>query len=486
MLHKRTITELRTGLQKGEFSAEELTLYYLERIEGNARELNAYITVTADIAMEQARRSDRDRGKGVAGPLSGIPIAYKDIFCTEGVRTSAGSLMLDKFIAPYSATVVEKLSGAGAVMLGKTNMDEFAMGSSNENSHYGHVLNPWDKERVPGGSSGGSAAAVAAGLCAAATGTDTGGSIRQPASFCGVTGIKPTYGRISRWGIIAYASSLDQAGPITRTAEDAALMLQVMAGHDAKDSTSIATEVPDYTRTLGDSIKGQRIGLCREYFEEGLDGATEKIIMEAVAVLESLGAIISEVTLPNTRHAIPAYYIIAPAECSANLSRYDGVRYGYRCENPTDLQDLYKRSRSEALGEEVKQRILVGTFVLSAGYYDAYYRKAQQVRRLIKNDFVEAFKEVDILLSPTAPAPAFRIGEKSGDQIAMYLQDIYTIASNLAGLPAISIPAGMNGQLPTGLQLIGNYLDEARLLNVAHQFQLQTNWHRLSPPEGGP
>ena len=360
------------------------------------------------------------------------------------------------------------------------------MGSTNGNSQYGHVLNPWDKERVPGGSSGGSAAAVAAGLCAAATGTDTGGSIRQPASFCGVTGIKPTYGRISRWGIIAYASSLDQAGPITRTAEDAALMLQVMAGHDAKDSTSIATEVPDYTRTLGDSIKGQRIGLCREYFEEGLDGATEKIIMEAVAVLESLGAIISEVTLPNTRHAIPASYIIAPAECSANLSRYDGVRYGYRCENPTDLQDLYKRSRSEALGEEVKQRILVGTFVLSAGYYDAYYRKAQQVRRLIKNDFVEAFKEVDILLSPTAPAPAFRIGEKSGDQIAMYLQDIYTIASNLAGLPAISIPAGMNGQLPTGLQLIGNYLDEARLLNVAHQFQLQTNWHRLSPPEGGP
>lgn len=485
MLHERTITELREGLQKGEYSAEELTLHYLQRIEGKAREFNAYITVTGDIAMDQARRSDKDRKKGVAGLLSGIPIAYKDIFCTEGVRTSAGSLMLDKFIAPYSATVVEKLNQAGAVMLGKTNMDEFAMGSSNENSYYGHVLNPWDIERVPGGSSGGSAAAVAAGLCAAATGTDTGGSIRQPASFCGVTGIKPTYGRISRWGIIAYASSLDQAGPITQTAEDAALMLQVMAGHDEKDSTSIAAEVPDYASTLGDSIKGQRIGLCREYFEDGLDNATEKIIMEAVAVLESLGAVISEVSLPSTRHAIPAYYVIAPAECSANLARYDGVRYGYRCENPSDLADLYKRSRSEAFGNEVKHRILVGTFVLSAGYYDAYYEKAQRVRRLIKNDFLEAFKEVDLLLSPTTPVPAFRIGEKSGDQIAMYLQDVYTIASNLAGLPAISIPAGMNGHLPTGLQLIGNYLDEARLLNVAHQFQRQTNWHQLSPPEAG-
>jgi aspartyl-tRNA(Asn)/glutamyl-tRNA(Gln) amidotransferase subunit A len=484
MPHERTIIELREGLQKNEFTAEELTHHYLERIEGSGRDLNAFITVTADLALDQARQSDIDRRKGVAGPLSGIPIAYKDLFCTRGVRTSAGSLILDNFTAPYSATVVEKLSNAGAVMMGKTNMDEFAMGSSNENSHYGNVLNPWDRERVPGGSSGGSAAAVAAGLCAATTGTDTGGSIRQPASFCGVTGIKPTYGRISRWGIIAFASSLDQAGPITRTAADAALMLGVMAGHDAKDSTSINAPVPDYTGTLGDSIKGLRIGLCREYFEEGLDDTTGKIITEAVSVLKSLGAVISEVSLPSTRHAVPAYYVIAPAECSANLSRYDGVRFGYRCENPADLDDLYKRSRSEGFGSEVKQRILVGAFALSAGYYDAYYRKAQQVRRLIRNDFLEAFKEVDVLLGPTSPAPAFRIGEKSDDQIAMYLQDIYTISANLAGLPAISIPAGMNGHLPTGLQLIGNYLDEGRLLNVAHQFQQQTDWHQLSPPEG--
>ena len=485
MLHERTITELRLGLENGEFSAEELTRHYLSRLEGPSQDINAFITVTGNIALERAKKSDIDRSKGHAGPLSGIPIVHNDVFCTRGVRTSAGSLILDKFIAPYSATVVEKLEQAGAVMLGKTNQDEFAMGSSNENSHYGPVLNPWDRTRVPGGSSGGSAAAVAAGLCAASTGTDTGGSIRQPSSFCGVTGIKPTYGRISRWGIIAYASSLDQAGPITQTAEDAALMLEVMAGHDPKDSTSIAAGVPRYTDSLANPIKGLRIGLCQEYFDEGLDATTGKLIMEAVAVLESQGAVISEVSLSTTRYAVPAYYVIAPAECSANLSRYDGVRFGHRCENPKDLDDLYKRTRSEAFGNEVKQRILVGAFALSTGYYDAYYRKAQQVRRLIRNDFQEAFKTVDLLLSPTAPTPAFRIGEKSDDQVAMYLQDIYTISSNLAGLPAISIPAGMHGHLPTGLQLIGNYLDEARLLNVAHQYQLQTNWHKLSPPAGG-
>ncbi len=484
MPHKRTISQLRTALDTGEFSAEELTRHYLDRIASPSNQYNAYITVTADAAIEAARRSDQERAKGPVGSLSGIPIAHKDIFCTEGIKTSAGSLMLDNFIAPYNATVVEKLSDAGAVMLGKTNMDEFAMGSSNENSYYGHVTNPWDTSRVPGGSSGGSATAVAARLCAGATGTDTGGSIRQPAAFCGVTGIKPTYGRISRWGMIAFASSLDQAGPLTQSAEDAALMLEVMAGYDARDSTCIDTKVPDYSHSLGNSIKGLRIGLCREHFEEGMDSATEQTTLDAISEFEKLGAIISDVSLPNSKHAVSAYYVIAPAECSANLSRYDGVRFGYRCDAPANLQDLYKRSRSEALGEEVKHRILVGAFVLSAGYYEAYYRKAQQIRRLIKNDFLEAFKSVDILLGPTTPGPAFKIGEKTDDQISMYLQDIYTIASNLAGLPAMSIPAGMTSGLPTGVQLIGNYLEEARLLNAAHQFQQQTNWHQMSPPEG--
>jgi aspartyl-tRNA(Asn)/glutamyl-tRNA(Gln) amidotransferase subunit A len=484
MPHRLTISGLKTALEAGEFSAEELTRHYLDRIKSPSNQYNAYITVTEDTAIRAARKVDQERAKGLTGLLNGIPIAHKDIFCTEGVKTTAGSMMLDNFISPYNATVVEKLIEAGAVMLGKTNMDEFAMGSSNENSYYGNVTNPWDLSRVPGGSSGGSAAAVSAGLCAAATGTDTGGSIRQPAAFCGITGIKPTYGRISRWGMIAFASSLDQAGPLTRTAEDAALMLEVMAGYDNRDSTSIDAKVPEYTRSLGNSIKGLRIGLCREYFEEGMDSASEKIIQEAISVLEKLGAIISDVSLPNSKHCIPAYYVIAPAECSANLSRYDGVRFGYRCESPVDLNDLYKRSRSEALGEEVKQRILVGAFALSAGYYDAYYRKAQQIRRLIKNDFQAAFKDVDILLGPTTPGPAFKIGEKAGDQISMYLQDIYTIASNLAGLPAMSVPAGMNAGLPVGFQLIGNYLEEGRLLNTAHQFQQQTNWHQLLPPEG--
>ena len=484
MPHKRTITGLKTALEAGEFSAEELTRHYLDRIADPSNQYNAYITVTEEAAIQGARRADQERAEGLPGLLNGIPIAHKDIFCTKGIKTSAGSMMLDNFIAPYNATVVEKLFEAGAVMLGKTNMDEFAMGSSNENSYYGNVANPWDPGRVPGGSSGGSAAAVSAGLCAAATGTDTGGSIRQPAAFCGLTGIKPTYGRISRWGMIAFASSLDQAGPLTRTAEDAALMLEVMAGYDNRDSTSIDANVPEYTRILGNSIKGLRIGLCREYFEEGLDSTSEQLILDAILVLENLGAIISDVSLPNSRHCIPAYYVIAPAECSANLSRYDGVRFGYRCESPADLDDLYKRSRSEALGEEVKQRILVGAFTLSAGYYEAYYRKAQQIRRLIKNDFQAVFENVDILLGPTTPGPAFKIGEKAGDPISMYLQDIYTIAPNLAGLPAMSVPAGMNAGLPVGFQLIGNYLEEGRLLNTAHQFQQQTDWHQMFPPQG--
>jgi aspartyl-tRNA(Asn)/glutamyl-tRNA(Gln) amidotransferase subunit A len=485
MPHELTIKDLQEGLKKGDFSAAELTRHFLDRIQGPAKALNTFITVTEDSAMQAAHQSDLDRAQGLAGSLSGIPIAHKDIFCTQGIRTSAGSHMLDNFVAPYNATVVEKLAGAGAITLGKTNMDEFAMGSSNENSYYGNVSNPWDTDRVPGGSSGGSAAAVSAGLCAAATGTDTGGSIRQPASFCGITGLKPTYGRISRWGMIAYASSLDQAGPLTKTAEDAAILLNVMAGYDNKDSTSINAAVPDFNSTLNNPIEGMRIGLCKEYFNEGMDPQTETIIAEAIKVLENLGAVISEVSLPNSRHAIPAYYVIAPAECSANLSRYDGVRFGYRCENPDGIHDLYKRSRSESLGEEVKQRILVGAFALSAGFYDAYYRKAQQIRRLIKEDFENAFKEVDILLGPTTPGPAFRIGEKSDDPVSMYLQDIYTITANLAGLPAMSIPAGFNAGLPTGMQFIGNYLDEGRLLNVAHKFQQETDWHKNLPTLGG-
>jgi aspartyl-tRNA(Asn)/glutamyl-tRNA(Gln) amidotransferase subunit A len=485
MPHKQTITALCQGLEKGDFSAVELTQHYLDRINGQGKALNAFITVTDDVALKMAQQSDSDRAKGIAGPLSGIPIAHKDIFCTRGTKTTAGSHMLDNFVAPYSATVVEKLTEAGAITLGKTNMDEFAMGSSNENSYYGSVFNPWDEDRVPGGSSGGSAAAVAAGLCAAATGTDTGGSIRQPASFCGVTGLKPTYGRISRWGMIAYASSLDQAGPLAKSAEDAALLLRSMAGHDTKDSTSIDTTVPNYLSSLDNPIEGLRIGLCQEYFSDGIDPETEAAITDAVKVLESLGGVISEVSLPNSKFAIPAYYVIAPAECSANLSRYDGVRFGYRCEDPEDIQDLYKRSRSEALGDEVKQRILVGAFALSAGFYDAYYGKAQQIRRLIKEDFLNAFANVDILLGPTTPGPAFKIGEKTGDPVSMYLQDIYTISANLAGLPAMSIPVGFSAGMPSGMQLIGNYLDEARLLNVAHKFQQETDFHQQLPTSGG-
>tara|TARA_B100002003_G_scaffold95549_1_gene89046 strand:- start:17536 stop:18990 length:1455 start_codon:yes stop_codon:yes gene_type:complete len=480
-MHAKSITELLAALQGGEFSAHELTSHFLDRIRSLDPHYNSFITLLEEDALQAAFRSDQRRAKGEAPLLSGIPIVHKDIFCTQGIRTTCGSRMLHDFIAPYDATVVEKLNQAGVIVLGKSNMDEFAMGSSNETSHYGNVHNPWDLERVPGGSSGGSAVAVAARLCAAATGTDTGGSIRQPASLCGITGLKPTYGRISRWGMVAYASSLDQAGSLTRSAEDAALMLSVMAGHDPRDSTSIAAHVPHYTAELDSEVKGLRIGLCREYFEDGLDASVAACVQEGIAELEKLGATISEVSLANIKHAIPAYYVIAPAECSANLSRFDGVRYGYRCDDPDSLEDLYKRSRSEGFGREVKRRIMVGTFALSAGYYDAYYRKAQQIRRLIKNDFSSAFDSVDILVGPTAPAPAFKIGEKSEDQIAMYLQDIFTIACNLAGLPAASIPVGFVDGLPVGMQLIGNYLDEATILRVAHQFQLQTDWHGRVP-----
>ena len=480
-MHQKTIAQLSAGLTAGEFSSEELTRLFLERIEQYNPSLNAFITVTDDIALEQARAADRRRQQDQAGPLTGVPIAQKDIFCTDGVRTSCGSRMLDRFIAPYNATVVEKLNAAGTVMLGKTNMDEFAMGSSNENSFYGPVRNPWDLDAVPGGSSGGSAAAVAARLTPGATGTDTGGSIRQPAALCGLTGIKPTYGRVSRWGMIAYASSLDQGGPMARTAEDCALLLGAMAGFDPRDSTSVDQPVPDYLARLDQALDGLKIGLPKEYFGEGLDGEVARVVDAAIAEYRKLGANVIEISLPNSQLAIPAYYVIAPAECSSNLARFDGVRYGHRCDNPKDLLDLYTRSRAEGFGPEVTRRILVGTFALSAGYYDAYYLKAQQIRRLISDDFRRAFEQVDVIAGPTSPTVAFNLGEKVDDPITMYLSDIYTIAVNLAGLPGLSLPVGFVGQRPVGLQLIGNYFAEDRLLNVAHRYQQVTDWHARAP-----
>lgn len=480
-MHNLTLAELSRGLKAREYSSTELTRHFLERIKRLDGQYNSYITLTEDIALRQAADADARLAQGDSSPLCGVPIAHKDIFCTDGVRTSCGSKMLDNFIAPYNATVVENYLEAGAVMLGKTNMDEFAMGSSNETSFYGPVKNPWDSGCVPGGSSGGSAAAVAARLAPAATATDTGGSIRQPAALCGLTGLKPTYGRVSRWGMIAFASSLDQAGPLARTAEDAAMMLQAMASYDAKDSTNVDHPIDDYRAGLGNSIAGLTLGVPKEYFGEGLNPGTQAAVEAAIKTLESQGAKIKEITLPHSHLAVPAYYVIAPAECSANLSRFDGVRYGYRCDNPTDLADLYKRSRGEAFGEEVQRRILVGTYALSAGYYDAYYRKAQQVRRLIKQDFVDAFKDVDLIVGPTSPSPAFAFGAKGKDPIAMYLEDIYTIATNLAGLPGISLPCGLVDNKPVGLQIIGNYFDEARMLNAAHQFQLATDFHTLAP-----
>ncbi len=473
-----SLKQISDGLAAGEFSSVEITSGLLERIDAANPELNAFITVTGELALEQARAADQARARGEAGPLSGLPLAVKDIFCTDGVRTSCASRMLDNFIAPYDATVIERCKAAGLVMLGKTNMDEFAMGSSNENSFYGPARNPWDRERVPGGSSGGSAAAVAAGLTPAALGTDTGGSIRQPAAFCGITGLKPTYGRVSRYGMIAYASSLDQGGPMARSAEDCALLLQAIAGFDERDSTSIDEPVPDYTAGLDASIEGLRIGLPRQYFAEGLDDGVARAIEAAIDEYRRLGARIIDIDLPNSGIAIPAYYVVAMAECSSNLSRFDGVRFGHRCAEPKDLEDLYKRSRAEGFGDEVKRRILIGTYALSAGYYDAYYLKAQKLRRLISDDFRRAFGQVDVIAGPTTPTPAFPIGDKGDDPVAMYLQDIYTISVNLAGLPAISIPAGFSDGLPVGLQLIGNYFEETRLLNAAHRFQQATDWHR--------
>jgi aspartyl-tRNA(Asn)/glutamyl-tRNA(Gln) amidotransferase subunit A len=484
-MHNKSVAELSRELESGRISSVELTQQFLERLQQEDGKYNSFITIAEEQAMADARVADEMRAAGRATAWTGVPFAHKDIFCTNGVRTTCGSKMLENFVPPYDATVTEKLRQAGAVCLGKTNMDEFAMGSSNESSFFGAVTNPWGlssgEKRVPGGSSGGSAAAVAARLVPAATATDTGGSIRQPAALCGVTGLKPTYGRVSRYGMIAFASSLDQGGSIARSAEDNALMLNVMAGFDPKDSTSIDREVPDYTATLNEPLKGLRIGLPKEYFTDQLSPAMEEQVRNAVREYEKLGATVQEVSLPNAKLAIAAYYVIAPAEASANLSRFDGVRYGYRCEDPKDLMDMYTRTRAEGFGAEVKRRILVGTYALSHGYYDAYYLKAQKVRRLIQQDFASAFREVDVLMSPTSPSPAFIQGEKTSDPVTMYLEDIFTIAINLAGLPAMSVPAGFVDGLPVGLQIIGDYFAEARLLNAAHQFQQVTDWHQREP-----
>ncbi len=475
-------------LAKKEISSVELTQTFLDRIAKYNPNINAYIALDSDKTLIQASAADARIANGTNEPLTGIPFAQKDIFCAKGWQTTCGSKMLANFIAPYDAHVITQFDNAGAVNLGKTNMDEFAMGSSNETSYFGGVKNPWDFDRVPGGSSGGSAAAVAARLCAAATGTDTGGSIRQPASLCGFTGLKPTYGLVSRYGMIAFASSLDQAGPMAKSAEDCALMMNVMTGFDERDSTSLNRTKEDYTRGLNNMqsdqpLKGLRIGLPKEYFADGLDANVAKVVQEAIAEYRKLGAETVDISLPNSQLSIPVYYVLAPAEASSNLSRYDGVRYGHRAAEYDDLMDMYMKSRAEGFGAEVKRRILIGTYVLSAGYYDAYYLKAQQIRRLIAQDFTEAFKQCDVIMGPTAPSTAFKAGEKADDPVAMYLQDVYTIATNLAGLPGMSIPAGFSNGLPVGLQLMGNYFDEARMLDVAHAYQQVTDWHLAMPQE---
>jgi aspartyl-tRNA(Asn)/glutamyl-tRNA(Gln) amidotransferase subunit A len=476
-----TLAQLSAGLAAGKYSSVELTRAALARVEQAQPSLNALVSITAEGALAQAAAADATRKAGKAGPLTGVPMIHKDIFCTAGVLTTCASKMLSNFVAPYDATIVTRLKDAGMVMVGKANMDEFAMGSSNETSFYGPVRNPWDATKVPGGSSGGSAAAVAARLAPLATATDTGGSIRQPASLCGVTGLKPTYGRVSRYGMIAFASSLDQAGTITVSAEDSALVLQAMAGFDPRDSTSVDAPVPDYSAALAAPLAGLKVGILKEFFGEGLQPEVEAPVRAALATLQKLGAVVKEVSLPSLPLSVPTYYVVAPAECSSNLARFDGVRFGHRCENPKDLQDLYRRSRAEGFGAEVKRRIMTGTYVLSAGYYDAYYLKAQKVRALITEDFRRAFGEVDLLLGPTAPTPAFGLGDKTADPITMYLNDIYTIGANLAGLPAMSIPCGFAGNLPVGVQLIGPHFGEGKLLTAAHRFQQETDWHLKTP-----
>ncbi|MDX8378850.1 MAG: Asp-tRNA(Asn)/Glu-tRNA(Gln) amidotransferase subunit GatA [Gallionella sp.] len=477
-----SLIQLGAALSAKKISSVELTQSYLDRIATHNPVYNAYISVDAKISLAQARAADVRLARGEAQALTGIPIAQKDIFCAKGWRTTCGSKMLSDFIAPYDAQVIEQFNQAGAINLGKTNMDEFAMGSSNETSYFGPVRNPWNQNAVPGGSSGGAAAAVAARLCAAATGTDTGGSIRQPAALCGITGIKPTYGTVSRYGMIAFASSLDQAGPMAKSAEDCALLLNVMTGFDERDSTSLQREKEDYTRELNQPLAGLRIGLPKEFFAEGLSADVEKRVTDAIEEYKKLGARLVDISLPNSKLAVPVYYVLAPAEAASNLSRFDGVRYGYRAPEYTDLADMYEKSRSQGFGEEVKRRIMIGTYVLSHGYYDAYYLQAQKIRRLIAHDFTDAFKQCDVIMGPTSPSTAFNLGDKGDDPVQMYLSDIYTIAVNLAGLPGLSIPCGFgDNELPVGLQLIGNYFDESRMLGIAHQYQLATDWHSRAP-----
>ncbi|MCY4228779.1 MAG: Asp-tRNA(Asn)/Glu-tRNA(Gln) amidotransferase subunit GatA [Gammaproteobacteria bacterium] len=477
----RTVLEHSQALKEREYSSVELTQALLEKSRSCAG-LNAFITLTEEQALEQASHADKLIAKGEGGPLTGIPLVHKDLFCTKGVRTTCGSRILDNFISPYDATLVERLEQAGMVMLGKTNMDEFAMGSSTENSYYGPTRNPWGHERVPGGSSGGSAAAVAARLAPAATGTDTGGSIRQPAALCGLSGIKPSYGRVSRYGMVAFASSLDQGGVMALTSEDCAYVLQAMSGFDKKDSTSIDQPVPDYVNALSDSISGKVIGLPKEFFTDGVDEEVAQAIRESISMLEGLGARTIDIDLPNSAAGIPCYYVLAPAEASSNLARFDGVRYGHRASEYTDITEMYEATRSEGFGPEVKRRLLIGAYVLSIGYFEAYYVKAQKLRRLIADDFSKAFEKCDVIVGPTAPTTAFPIGLKTDDPVQMYLNDVFTNSANLAGLPAMSIPAGFDGQgLPIGMHLIGKYLDEATILNVAHHYQLNTDWHRRIP-----
>src|ERR1700694_1631465 len=479
-----TLKQLSALLAAEKISSVELTQFFLQRVQRFNPQLNAFITVDETASLGQARAADLRLARGEATPLTGIPIAHKDLFCTKGLLTTCGSRMLSNFVAPYDAHVIERFHTAGAVTLGKTNMDEFAMGSSNETSWYGPVRNPWDTDRVPGGSSGGSAAALAARLVPAATGADTGGSIRQPCALTGTCGLKPTYGLVSRYGMIAFASSLDQGGPMARTAEDLALMLNTMVGFDLRDSTSLDRPVEDYMSDLQQSVRSLRIGLPREFFAEGLQPDVAKVVEAAVAQYKALGCKITEVALPNMGLSVPVYYVLAPAEASSNLARFDGVRYGYRTPQYRDLNEMYEKTRAEGFGAEVKRRILIGTYVLSHGYYDAYYIRAQKVRRLIAEDFARAFEKCDVIMGPTSPTTAFKLGEKAADPLQMYLSDIYTIAVNLAGLPGMSIPCGFDGQgLPVGLQIIGDYFREAQMLNVAHQYQLETDWHLRAPPD---
>ncbi len=480
-MHEKTLSQLSQALQAKTVSSLELTHFFLDRIAQYDSLLNTFITVTKERAIEQAQLADERIAKGSASPLTGIPMALKDIFCTQGIKTSCASRMLDNFISPYDAHVVDQLNQAGMVLLGKTNMDEFAMGSSNESSYYGPVKNPWDTACVPGGSSGGSSAAVAARLAPVTLGTDTGGSVRQPAALCGVTGLKPTYGRVSRYGMIAFSSSLDQAGVLAQSAEDVAMLMNVMAAYDSRDSTCVDWEVPDYTKTLNQPLSELRIGLPEEYFNGEMSQDISALLEEAIRAFKEMGVTFKTVKLPNAELSIPAYYVIAPAECSSNLARYDGVRYGYRCQNPKDLEDLYKRTRTEGFGDEVKRRVMIGTYVLSSGFYDSHYLKAQKVRNLVALDFDQAFAEVDLIMSPTTPSPAFKIGEKVNDPVQMYLNDFYTVPANLAGLPGISIPVGFIGHLPVGMQFIAPHFKEGLLLNAAHGFQKVTDWHLKIP-----